>query len=52
MNPTPPWFTVRLVGAAGTDLEWLTARAEQRGLRALLLETLRQIADNLETQPR
>lgn len=52
MTPQPGRFRVELAGQARAHLERLTASAEQRGLRPLLLEVLRQVIENLEARPR
>ena len=52
MTPAPERFTVQLAGMAGSNLQRLTAIAEQRNLQPLLVEVLRQVLEHLETNPR
>ena len=52
MTPESPRFAVALVGRVSNDLERLATWAERHDLRMLLTESLRQIIENLETQPR
>ena len=52
MIPDGPRFSLQGVGRFPVHLDGLVARAEQRGLRSLLIEVLRQVSDNLERNPR
>lgn len=52
MNPGGPRFTISGVGRFPAQLNRLLATAEQRGLRTLLIEVLREVFENLETRPR
>ncbi len=52
MTPGAPMFTVRGVGRFPGQLERLIALAEDRGLRSLLLDILREITESLQTRPR
>lgn len=52
MTPGAPRFTVRGVGQFPPQLEQLITLAEERGLRPLLADILRQIVENLQTRPR
>jgi hypothetical protein len=52
VSPDTPRFTVQGVGRFPAQLDRLIGMAEQRDLRTLLIEVLRQIAEHLETHPR
>jgi len=52
MTPDPSRFRIELAGQAHAHINRLVTRAEQRGLRPLLLEVLRHLMENLETRPR
>jgi hypothetical protein len=52
VSPDAPRFTVEGAGRFPTQLDRLIVIAQQRGLRTLLIEVLRQTLENLETRPR
>jgi len=52
VTPEVPTFRVEAVGRFPLQLDGLIVIAEQRGLRSLLIEVLRQISDNLQSKPR
>lgn len=52
MNPTPPRFTVSVVGEAVGQFERLAERAEQLDLREALVIAYRFITNTLKTRPR
>jgi hypothetical protein len=52
MTPHPGRFTVELIGKARTDFDGLAALADRFGLRRILSQVVRELLENLETQPR
>ena len=52
MNPHAPRFTVGGVGFFPAHFKRMIATAEDRGIRTLLVEVLRELMENLETRPR
>jgi hypothetical protein len=52
MNPDGSRFKVEGAGQFPLQLEQLITIAEQRGLQSLLTDLLRQVSDNLQSQPR